>query len=196
MKKFPLALGTSALALALALTGCSVDSSETNSKDSSSSTEAPATSANAADEMFVTMMIPHHQQAIDMADILLDKDDADARVTELAQNVKDAQGPEIERMLSWLEEWGVTYDPDSGMDHGSGDGMMSESDITALEDASGADASRLFLEQMIMHHEGAVDMARTALQDASNPEVLELAEQVIDDQTSEIGEMNDLIAQL
>lgn len=196
MKKFPFALGTSALALALALTGCSVDSSETKSKDSSSSTEAPATSANAADEMFVTMMIPHHQQAIDMADILLEKDDADARVTELAQNVKDAQGPEIERMLSWLEEWGVTYDPDSGMDHGSGDGMMSESDMTALEDASGADASRLFLEQMIMHHEGAVDMARTALQDASNPEVLELAEQVIDDQTSEIGEMNDLIAQL
>lgn len=196
MKKFPLALGTSALALALALTGCSVDSSETNSKDSSSSTEAPATSANAADEMFVTMMIPHHQQAIDMADILLDKADADARVTELAQNVKDAQGPEIERMLSWLEEWGVTYDPDSDMDHGSGDGMMSESDMSALEDASGADASRLFLEQMIMHHEGAVDMARTALQDASNPEVLELAEQVIDDQTSEIGEMNDLIAQL
>ena len=196
MKKFPLALGTSALALALALTGCSVDSSETNSKDSSSSTEAPATSANAADEMFVTMMIPHHQQAIDMADILLDKADADARVTELAQNVKDAQGPEIERMLSWLEEWGVTYDPDSDMDHGSGDGMMSESDMSALEDASGADASRLFLEQMIMHLEGAVDMARTALQDASNPEVLELAEQVIDDQTSEIGEMNDLIAQL
>ncbi len=196
MKKFPFALGTSALALALALTGCSVDSSETNSKDSSSSTEAPATSANAADEMFVTMMIPHHQQAIDMADILLEKDDADARVTGLAQNVKAAQGPEIERMLSWLEEWGVTYDPDSGMDHGSGDGMMSESDMTALEDASGADASRLFLEQMIMHHEGAVDMARTALQDASNPEVLELAEQVIDDQTSEIGEMNDLIAQL
>lgn len=196
MKKFPLALGTSALALALALTGCSVDSSETNSKDSSSSTEAPATSANAADEMFVTMMIPHHQQAIDMADILLEKADADARVTELAQNVKDAQGPEIERMLSWLEEWGVTYDPNSGMDHGSGDGMMSESDISALEDASGADASRLFLEQMILHHEGAVDMARTALQDASNPEVLELAEQVIDDQTSEIGEMNDLIAQL
>lgn len=177
-------LGTSTLALALALTGCSVDSSETNSKDSSSSTEAPATSANAADEMFVTMMIPHHQQAIDMADILIEKDDADARVTELAQNVKDAQGPEIERMLSWLEEWGVTYDPGSGMDHGAGDGMMSESDMTALKDASGADASRLFLEQMIMHHEGAVDMARTALQDASNPEVLELAEQVIDDQTS------------
>lgn len=196
MKKFPLALGTSALALALALTGCSVDSNETNSKNSSTSTEAPATSANAADEMFVTMMIPHHQQAIDMANILLEKEDADARVTELAQNVKDAQGPEIERMLSWLEEWGVTYDPDSGMDHGSGDGMMSESDMSALEDASGADASRLFLEQMIMHHEGAVDMARTALQDASNPEVLELAEQVIDDQTSEIGEMNDLIAQL
>lgn len=196
MKKFPLALGTSALALALALTGCSVDSSETNSKDSSSSTEAPATSANAADEMFVTMMIPHHQQAIEMADILLEKEDADARVTELAQNVKDAQSPEIERMLSWLEEWGVTYDPNSGMGHGSGDGMMSESDISALEDASGADASRLFLEQMIAHHEGAVEMARTALQDASNPEVLELAEQVIDDQTSEIGEMNDLIAQL
>lgn len=196
MKKFPLALGASALALALTLTGCSVDNSEPNSKESSSSTEVPATTANAADEMFVTMMIPHHQQAIEMADIVLDKDGVDARVIELAENVKDAQGPEIERMLSWLEEWGVTYDPDSGMDHGSGDGMMSESDMTALENATGVDASRLFLEQMIVHHEGAVDMARTALEDAKNPEVLELAEQVIDDQTSEIDTMNNLIAQL
>jgi uncharacterized protein (DUF305 family) len=151
--------------------------------------------------MFVTMMIPHHQQAIDMADILLAKDGADPRVIELAEQIKAAQGPEIDKMLGWLEDWGVDYNPDSmgGMDHGSmggDDSMMSEEDMTLLENADAAEASRLFLKQMIVHHEGAVDMAQTALDDAQNPDVLDLAQQVIDDQTAEITEMQELLGQL
>ncbi|WP_234714477.1 DUF305 domain-containing protein, partial [Mycobacterium tuberculosis] len=63
--------------------------------------------------MFVTMMIPHHEQAIEMSDILLAKDGADPRVVELAEQIKAAQGPEIDKMLGWLEDWGVEYDPDS-----------------------------------------------------------------------------------
>ncbi|WP_315638137.1 DUF305 domain-containing protein [Microbacterium paraoxydans] len=151
--------------------------------------------------MFVTMMIPHHEQAIEMSDILLAKDGADPRVVELAEQIKAAQGPEIDKMLGWLEDWGVEYDPDSmgGMDHGSmggDDSMMSEEDMTMLEDADATEASRLFLEQMIVHHEGAVDMAQTALDDAQNPDVLELAQQVIDDQTAEIATMKDLLGEL
>ncbi|WP_404473476.1 DUF305 domain-containing protein [Microbacterium aerolatum] len=200
MKKLPLALGTSVLSLTLVLTGCSDASAPTDGATTSS--EAPSSTATEADEMFVTMMIPHHEQAVEMSDIVLAKDDLDPQVAELAQQIKDAQGPEIERMLGWLEDWGVEYDPDadSGMDHGSMgesmDGMMSEEDIAALEEADATTAGRLFLEQMIMHHEGAVDMAETALKDAQNPDVLELAQQVIDDQTAEITTMKDLLTQI
>lgn len=200
MKKLPLALGTGMLSLALVLTGCADASAPTGETTTSSDTSSAT--ANDADEMFVTMMIPHHQQAIEMADIVLTKDGLDPRVAELAQQIKDAQGPEMERMLGWLEDWGVEYDPDAmgGMDHGSmddsGDGMMSDEDMTALEEADETQASRLFLEQMVMHHEGAVDMARTALEDGQNQDVLDLAQQVIDDQTAEISTMQDLLDEL
>lgn len=200
-KKIPLALSTGALTLALVLTGCADTGTAPSGTSSSPSASTSSSASTEADEMFVTMMIPHHEQAIEMSDILLAKDGADPRVVELAEQIKAAQGPEIDKMLGWLEDWGVEYNPDSmgGMDHGSmggDDSMMSEEDMTMLEDADATEASRLFLEQMIVHHEGAVDMARTALDDAQNPDVLELAQQVIDDQTAEIATMKDLLGEL
>lgn len=140
------------------------------------------------------MMIPHHEQAIEMSDIVLANDGLDPQIAELAEQIKNAQGPEIERMLGWLDDWGVQYDADTmaGMDHGAMDGMMSAEDLTAADAAA---AGGLFLEQMIMHHEGAVDMARAALKDGQNPEVLTLAQQVIDDQSAEIAVMQELLAQ-
>ena len=200
-KKIPLALSTGALTLALVLTGCADTGTAPSGTSSSPSASTSSSASTEADEMFVTMMIPHHEQAIEMSDILLAKDGADPGVVELAEQIKAAQGPEIDKMLGWLEDWGVEYDPDSmgGMDHGSmggDDSMMSEEDMTMLEDADATEASRLFLEQMIVHHEGAVDMAQTALDDAQNPDVLELAQQVIDDQTAEIATMKDLLGEL
>ena len=200
-KKIPLAVSTGILTLALALSGCADNSTAPSSEITSPSQSSSTSQATEADEMFVTMMIPHHQQAIEMSDILLAKDGVDARVVELAEQIKAAQGPEIDKMLGWLEDWGVDYAPDSmgGMDHGSmggDDSMMSEEDMTLLENADAAEASRLFLEQMSVHHEGAVDMAQTALDDAQNPDVLDLAQQVIDDQTAEIAAMQELLEQL
>lgn len=99
-----------------------------------------------------------------MADLMLAKPDADSRVL-LTRQIKDAQAPEIAQMTGWLGAWGFTVMPmDSGMDHsgmsrGGMGGMMSETDMKELEEASGADASRLFLEGMGQHHEGAVEMA-------------------------------------
>lgn len=201
MKKLPLALGVGALTLGLVLTGCTAESpsaqTSTAPNNAAPSASAPSSTANFADEMFVMMMIPHHEQAIEMSDMVLAKDGLDPRIAELAEQIKDAQGPEIERMLGWLDDWGVDYDADTmaGMDHGSMGGMMSAEDMTALENADAAAAGRLFLEQMIMHHEGAVDMARAALEDGQNSEVLVLAQQVIDDQTAEIAVMQELLAQ-
>ncbi len=154
-----------------------------------------ADGATPADIMFVTMMIPHHEQAVEMADIVLAKDDVDPRVVAIAERIQAAQGPEIERMQAWLEDWGVDPDPEgTGMDHG--DGMMTEDDMTALREADGATAGRLFLEQMVVHHEGAVAMAQAALDDAADADVLALAQQVIDDQTAEIAEMQQLAESL
>jgi uncharacterized protein (DUF305 family) len=187
------------LVAALGLAGCTGtadDAEDMSGMDHGSQSHMEsATGASPADVMFVTMMIPHHEQAVEMADILLAKDDVDPRVVAIAERIQAAQGPEIERMQAWLVDWGV--DPDSagtGMDHG--DGMMSEDDMTALQEADGATAGKLFLEQMVVHHDGAVEMAQVALDDAANADVLALAQQVIDDQTAEIAEMQQLAESL
>ncbi|WP_309708981.1 DUF305 domain-containing protein [Pseudolysinimonas sp.] len=154
---------------------------------------------NSADEMFVTGMIPHHLQAIQMADLILGTDGVDPRVLDLAQQIKDAQGPEIETMTSWLAEWGIPYDDSTsqgmgGMDHG--DGMLSEADLIALESATGIDATRLFLEGMIGHHQGAVRMAQSVIDNGQNPDVADLAQQILVGQTAEIATMQDLLGTL
>ncbi len=188
------------LALAVLLAGCAGGGSGSGSMPGmdhgSPAPSGSVTAATTADQMFVTMMIPHHQQAIEMAEVVLAKDEADPRVVDLAERIKAAQGPEIALMQGWLEDWGVPYDADAsgGMDHG--DGMMSQDDMSALEAADGATASRLFLEQMIVHHEGAVEMADVALAQAKDPGVLALAQQVVDDQTAEIAEMKELLTNL
>lgn len=151
---------------------------------------------NYADETFVTMMIPHHEQAIEMADLILGKDGIDERVSDLAQQIKDAQGPEIETMKSWLSAWDTPYDSSEtgGMNHGGG--MMSDDDMAALESATGAEASRLFLEQMTQHHQGAIDMAQTELVTGQNADALALAQTIIDAQTAEIATMQNILGTL
>lgn len=93
-------------------------------------------------------------------------------------------------MREWLTGWGQDSDM-GGMDHGGG--MMSPDDLAALEDADGVTASRLFLEQMIMHHEGAVQMARKELAAGKDGDALDLAQRVVDDQTAEITEMRKML---
>jgi uncharacterized protein (DUF305 family) len=188
------------LAIALALAGC-VPAAGPGGGHGMDHDPRPSVSASAegitmADQMFVMMMIPHHQQAIEMSDIVLAKEGVDPRVAELAERIRAAQAPEIELMQGWLEEWGLPDHGSASGGMGHGDGMMSESDMAALRDADGAPAGQLFLEQMIVHHEGAIDMAEGALRDAQDPDVEALAEKIIDDQTAEIAEMQDLLADL
>lgn len=202
MKNFRAAvLAAVPLALALALAGCSgagdnsmpgMDHGEGDNTSSASPSVEAHGEFNAADSTFAMMMIPHHQQAVEMSEIILGKSEVDQRVSEIAQQIKDTQTPEIELMQSWLRSWGT---PSAGdMDHG--DGMMSEDDMTALEAANGAGAARIFLEQMIVHHEGAIEMARAELEDGINPDALALAQTIIDAQTAEIATMQDLLTQI
>lgn len=184
------------LSAALVLAGCSAGSEDDSIPGMDHGASEQAADANDADVMFASMMIVHHEQAIEMSDIVLAKDGVHPGVVELAEAIKAAQGPEIEQLQGWLDDWGA--DPEEhqvdGMDHG--DGMMTEDDLAALESADGAEASRLFLEQMIVHHEGAVEMAQTQVDDGSNPDAVELSQTIIDAQTTEIQEMQDLLATL
>jgi uncharacterized protein (DUF305 family) len=131
-----------------------------------------------------------------MSDVVLGKEGVDPEVGALAQRIKAAQGPEIAQMSGWLESWGEeapSTDGSSmgGMDHGGG--MMGDDDMQALSDADGAQASTLFLEQMIEHHRGAIEMADAEVADGQNPEAVALAQAIVDAQQAEIEEMQGLL---
>ncbi|KHK97105.1 hypothetical protein LK09_12555 [Microbacterium mangrovi] len=172
------------------LTGCTTTDAATPSVTVSAS--APVT---AADEMFATMMIPHHEQAIEMSDTLLAKSGVDPEVSALAKRVKASQTPEIQRMNGWLKEWGVDASSSmSGMDHGSKKATMSDADMAALAKADGQAASRLYLTQMIAHHQGAITMAEAEQKNGRNKAALALAGQIVAAQKAEIAEMKRLLA--
>ncbi len=148
---------------------------------------------NSADAMFAQMMTPHHEQAVQMSDIMLAKKNLDPRVTELAQDIKAAQGPEIKKMNDWLQTWGEPMKMSGSHEM---DGMMTPEDLSNLEATQGTEASRLFLTQMIAHHEGAITMAEDEVANGSNPAAVELAKDVVSSQGTEIQAMKTLLADL
>lgn len=203
-----------ALALTVALTGCgaSGDQPEETSSDQEQAAEETSAEHNQADVDYISGMIPHHQQAVQMSEMILQKDDVEPAVATLAQDIRDAQGPEIAEMESWLDAWdqsgeGSTdhgdmegmedMDQDAmGQDAMSHEGMMSEEDLDQLDESRGSDASRMFLEQMIVHHEGAISSAEQHLDDGENPEALELSESIIESQQAEIDQMEELLTEV
>lgn len=191
MKMRMTALISGALVASMVLVGCSNSMNGMPGGESSSS--ADSSPFNDADVDFAMNMVVHHAQAIQMAELLLSKDGVDARVVELAQKIKAAQAPEIDTMNTWLDAWNAGGMED--MDHGMGE-AMSDDDMAALAAAPGVDASRLFLEQMTVHHEGAIEMAQTEVDEGENADATTLAAKIISDQTTEIGLMADLLAAL
>ncbi|PPF58874.1 DUF305 domain-containing protein [Clavibacter michiganensis] len=180
------------LTAALTLTGCATNDAGTTPETSSSASADSSTSAqtNDADLAFVQMMAPHHEQAIEMSDSLLEKTGIRPVVTSLATGIKDAQVPEIEQLDAWAEQWGV--EEMSGMDHDM-DGMMSDSDMQELDGAEGTQAEEVFLNQMIEHHTGAIEMAQTEIDDGQNPDAIAMAEDIVRTQEDEISLMRTLL---
>lgn len=143
-----------------------------------------------SDLMFAQMMIPHHEQAVEMSDLAL-KVSTDADILALAREIRDAQAPEILQMEKWLEAPGM----DMGMDHSMGmGGMLSDSDMRELENATGKSFDQLFLKGMIAHHEGAINMT-TMIKDSKNAEVKALRKNIITSQTAEIETMKAMLKQ-
>lgn len=204
-----LTLSATGVAAAIALAGCAFGSGSSAPQTSSASAatsmpgmgsgmtsgSGPAAAAdhNAADVTFAQMMIPHHAQAVEMSDVMLKKKDVPASVTALAARIKAAQGPEIETMTGWLKGWNEPATMPSG--HSMG-GMMGDADMKKLEAAKGAEGARLFLKQMIAHHEGAIMMAKTENTAGKNADAVKLSKDIVTAQEAEIQEMQKLLAAL
>ena len=151
---------------------------------------------NDADAAFMQMMVPHHAQALEMAELAPTRA-RDAGVLALARRVEGAQGPEIRSMASWLTARELPV-PESMADLGHGGhsmpmaGMLTEDEMAELEAARGARFDRLFLAGMTQHHQGAVDMAGDELEEGSDQLALELAADISTGQLAEIRRMQDL----
>jgi len=202
-----------ALASAVLLGACSGNDSMSGMQTSSS---APAMSGqqashNADDVTFAQQMIPHHSQALEMAKLVPSRS-TNPKVTDLASRIEKAQDPEIQQMQGWLTTWGAgstsTMPSTTGesmpgmgtssmppMTSGSMPGMMSDADMKNLEQAKGAEFDKMWLDMMIKHHQGAIDMAKTELEKGSNADAKALAQKIIDAQQAEITEMQGLLTQ-
>ena len=145
-----------------------------------------------ADVMFLQMMIPHHQQAVDMSTLALEKA-TNPQLRDLATRIKSAQTSEIAQMKKWLSDAGASEDPGHSMS-GMG-GMLSATEFAALKSATGTTFDRLWLEGMIGHHDGAIHMTNM-IEDAENPEIKAFGENVVKVQSAEIKEMRGILANL
>lgn len=169
---------------------------EMSSSSASSAPSGASTAFNDADVTFAQQMTPHHRQAVAMSDLVLAKSGVDPEVTALAQQIKQAQEPEIATMAAWLSAWGRPSDNEmGGMDRDS-DGMMSAEDLDALAAADGPTGQRLYLDGMVRHHKGAVTMARTEVDAGQDPDAVALAQQIVTSQQTEIATMEKILDRL
>ena len=166
----------SSLVLAIGLSGCSTESEQGISN---------------TDRMFLEMMIPHHEQAIEMAHFA-EKNSTNREILALAKTIDEEQHGEVELMSSWVGE-------SHGKEHAHGGddmmGMLSEEQMQEMKKTSGSEFDRLFLEGMILHHEGAIDMAQMVLA-SKNPDVRKLGESIVKSQTDQIAQMRKLLESL
>lgn len=189
-------------ATALLLAACGGDDGDTTTASSAAPAASAAVDANdaaefnGADVMFAQSMIPHHEQAVQMADIALAPGvGASPEVVALAERIQGAQEPEIEQMTGWLQQWGAPMEMDmsDGHDMGSMGGMMSDADLDRLGGLTGAEFDETWMEAMIAHHDGAIAMAEDVKADGLSPDVKVLADAIIAGQQAEIDEMRALL---
>ncbi|MEU9605502.1 DUF305 domain-containing protein [Streptomyces sp. NPDC048057] len=212
----PATLAAVALVAALALSACDSDSGSGSDADASRSSAAqgsvvapgkpgeaaqtltpeqaakavPDDSPNAADFAYAEMMVKHHAQALTMTALAPERASS-TQVKGVADRISAAQKPEIDAMNGWLKRFAAKKPKDGGHDHGAMTmpGMATEAQLDQLRAAKGAAFDELFLKLMITHHQGAVSMAADALSDGRNTLVQEMANDVISQQSAEIGRM-------
>jgi len=188
---------TAVLAVAsMGLSACSGDASS-NSESVKSETSSADITWNDADVKFVQEMIPHHEQAVEMSDMLSVRDVTEETAA-LAQRIGATQSDEVRMMQGYLAEWGVELDPHAGHsgDHAMGEGMMTAEQLAELGAATGGAFERMWLTMMLEHHKGAIAMANAVVASGVEPRVRAFAESIVTAQGAEITQIEGLLATL
>ena len=188
-----------ALAAALVLSACTSTETASDGHTEHQHPEEPVISGepagyNADDVAFATNMIPHHEQAVELSALVPERS-TNPEVKALAEQISAAQEPEIRTMQAFLVQWNENPHDSSGGHEGHGmmQGMVDEATMTRLESLKGQEFDTLWLESMISHHQGAVEMARAEIANGDNVDAKRLAQTIIDTQQAEIAQMNQML---
>ena len=213
MTSYPLRMAAlvAAAAAVVAVSSCSTSTQSSPASPSTTATQA-ASGHNMADVMFAHMMIPHHQQALDLSALVPDRSTNQELIT-LAATIASEQQPEIDQMQAMLTDWGAMPGMSNMPGHGGmgdmpgmGDmggmggmgmsGMIDAATVTKLTSLSGQPFDVLWLQSMIVHHQGAIEMAQNEVADGSNPGMVNLAKGMVTAQQAEIDQMQRMLAEL
>ncbi|CAN5414505.1 DUF305 domain-containing protein [soil metagenome] len=189
-----------ALVTALVISGCSSPPASDGHTDPTHGETAPVISGqpagfNADDIAFASGMVPHHQQAVDMS-ALVPQRSTDPEVIALARKISAAQEPQIETLKAFLVQWQENPADDTGHgDHGgmAMNGMVDDATMKQLESLKGAEFDKLWLQSMIGHHQGAIEMSNTEIAKGDNADAKSLAQHIVADQQAEIAQMKQML---
>ena len=197
----PMPRPIAALAPALLLASCSGQASD--ARTAQPQTDQPVITGQPAgynpdDVAFATNMIPHHQQAVELSALVPDRS-TNTELIALANQISAAKQPEINVMKVFLVQWtegtGNPTSSDSGhAGHGSTmQGMVDAATMAKLESLNGAEFDKLWLESMISHHQGAIEMAKAEIANGDNVDAKTLANNIVTTQEAEIGQMKQML---
>jgi uncharacterized protein (DUF305 family) len=193
----PVTRPIAALAAALLLSSCSSQASDGHTAQPQTTqpviTGQPA-GYNADDVEFATNMIPHHQQVVDLSALAQDRS-TNAELIALAKQISAAQQRELDVMRVFLVQWKENPDTTSGhTGHGATmAGMVDAATIAKLDSLNGAEFDKLWLESMISHHQGAIEMAKAEIANGDNVDAKSLAQNIVTTQEAEIGQMKQML---
>jgi uncharacterized protein (DUF305 family) len=180
-----------ALFAVFTVSSCS-SAAENHADHESTQAQAAPSDHNADDVSFAKMMIPHHQQAVDMSKMVPDRS-TDPAVIQLASTIDAAQGPEIDQMKDMLRQWGESSDSGHSGHGAMMSGMVDDATMTRLESLRGRDFDTLWLQSMIGHHQGAVEMAKAEIAHGRSADAKALAQRIVTAQEAEIAQMKQLL---
>ena len=182
-----------AVATAIVVSSCATAGKEDHSGSASGVSTGQAAAHDADDVQFAQLMIPHHEQAVELAAMVPGRS-TNPTVIALAEKIAAEQQPEISTMKALLAQWDVT--PES---HESGHagmamaGMVDDATMVKLANLRGADFDTLWLQSMISHHQGAIAMAKTEIADGKSADLITLAKSIVAAQQAEIDQMKQML---
>jgi uncharacterized protein (DUF305 family) len=184
-----------AFTTAIVVSSCAAAGKEDHSVHASGASTEQVAAHNADDVQFAQLMIPHHEQAVELAAMVPGRT-TNPNVVVLAEKIAAEQQPEISTMKALLLQWDVKLDEKS---HESGHagmamaGMVDDATMVKLDNLRGADFDTLWLQSMISHHQGAIEMAKTEIADGQSADMITLAKNIVTAQQSEIDQMKQIL---